>query len=366
MPQNTILNGGLDELYTIKEYILELNGFEENNKELELKESNLEKEIEELKNTMNGQVYQMTKKRKEQLAKSFDQQIDTVRARIKKIAAKKEKSKNAKISQRIKEETADLTAENKQFDSEIKTLFKKNRIPFFCNSRFYYSLFCPKGIAEFLIALLFVFITLLLIPCGIYFLLLKEPKIWMLVAIYFIDIIIVAGGHMLIRHATLEKHRNEIDSARGIHNKIMANNKKIKAIRNAIMKDKDESPYNLEKYDKELFELDNKLSEIAQEKNMALKDFEANIRPTLEEEIRTPYLKDINIRKEQFDCVHKESLAAENKIKDLSLILAKDYGGYLGNDTLTLDKIDSLIEILEQKRANTIGEALNLQKQMSQ
>ena len=56
---------------------------------------------------------------------------------------------------------SDIREENRQLNAAIKTLFKKNHVPAFCNTKMYYCLFSPKGMSEFLELL-----VILLVICG--------------------------------------------------------------------------------------------------------------------------------------------------------------------------------------------------------
>lgn len=357
MPDN-ILSGGIEELYTVKENILELNGFREKYKEQEAIEDSAETRLEDKENVMNMEIQQTLNQRKNEIIRSYDEQIDEVKNRLKKINTKKEKAKNVRVSKRIEKETDSLTAENKQLRSEARTVFKKGRVPFFCNSRFYFSLFAPKGLGDAGILILFILITLLAIPCGIYYLLLPDPKIWMLILIYFIDIIVFGGLYALTHHMTKEKHPEEIKGVRQIRNKILINKKKIKAIKNSIVKDPDESHYGLDKYDKELLELDNKVSEIAQDKSKALKVFEKETKAVIIAEINSRYQKELDALNEAYQKIHAENTVLADKVKDMSLKLVREYEGYLGKDCLTPETTDQLIAFMEDGRAKTVSEAI--------
>lgn len=364
MAQENILGGGIESLYTIKETLLELDGYKQTSAGLEQKEALLEQDADEKERLMNEEINQTLLNRKEDVARSFDDQIEKIQSRIKKTQFKKDKSKDALVTKRIKDETSTLREENQQYSMEARTIFKKAHIPSLCNSRLYYALFAPKGIGDIGIVLLFILAALLLLPCGIYFVLLKDPKIWMLILIYFIDVILVLGAYRLIYHLTREEHPDDIMKVRILRQKIRANHKKIDAIKNAIKRDSDESRYNLDHFDKELKQLEDKYSEIIKEKNTALLNFESETRRAIIQETQAGWQKEIAGLKEQLDEVHRELQLQEDRIKDLSLSLARDYEGYLGKDLLTLDKIDQLIDILESRKAGTISEAVSYLKQV--
>ena len=102
------------------------------------------------------------KKRKEQIAASYDRQIDVNNSKIRQVQPKKDKQKSQRMEDRINKETADIREENRQLNAAIKTLFKKNHVPAICNTKMYYCLFSPKGMSEFLELL-----VILLVACGV-------------------------------------------------------------------------------------------------------------------------------------------------------------------------------------------------------
>jgi hypothetical protein len=126
---SAILHGGIDELNTIKESVLELTGYQEQNAELEKEEIRLEKLISLKEKELTEEPETTLKKRKSELVTTYESQLATLNARDKKVRAKKEKDKGIKVSERIAEETLELREHNyKLFDDtsgSIKVNFNK-------------------------------------------------------------------------------------------------------------------------------------------------------------------------------------------------------------------------------------------------
>jgi hypothetical protein len=159
MEQDTILCGGVDALYTMKENLLELEGYKAMSSELALKEDQLEKQLDYKEKALAEEIMITIKKRKLEVEASFDEQIDKVKARIKKVNAKKDKEKDAKISERIRVETTDLTTEKIRLKEEMKAVFQKNSIPRVLYYSLYYALFLPRCIKDICTILLTIFGT---------------------------------------------------------------------------------------------------------------------------------------------------------------------------------------------------------------
>ena len=63
------------------------------------------------------------------------------------------------------------------------------------------------------------------------------------------------------------------------------------------------------------------------------------------------------------DKVIADTAQAENKIKALTLKIASEYEPVLGKDLINLDRIESLINIIEAGNATNISEAVQFHRQ---
>ena len=171
---NAILHGGIEELNTIKELVIELTGYQEKNAELLKEEVRLEKLIAGKEKDLNDETESTLKKRKSELIAAYENQLSALNARNKKIRAKKEKDKSVKMYERISEETAELREKNKELALEIKTKLRAGKTPGICNTTLFYALFMPKSIAEFLLFILSLLLLFFAVPFGIYLLFFAE------------------------------------------------------------------------------------------------------------------------------------------------------------------------------------------------
>ena len=54
----------------------------------------------------------------------------------------------------------------------------------------------------------------------------------------------------------------------------------------------------------------------------------------------------------------------EQKQKDMSINLSTNYGAYLGEENMAVDKINLLSQLIADGRAANVGEAVNISKAM--
>ncbi len=359
---NAILHGGIDELNTIKEHVMELNGYQEKNAELLKEEARLDKLIAGKEKDLNDETENTLKKRKSELVATFESQLTALNARNKKIKAKKEKDKGVKVSERIFEETAELRDRNKELALEIKTKLKAGKTPKLCNTTLFYALFMPKGIGELLLFFAVLLLVFLVIPFGIYLLFFaKKFSELALAIIYVILILLVGSAYLAVNNKIKEPHLDTIRAVRLLRNQYRRNSKNVRDIQKGIKNDADESAYGLEQYDDELNEIAAEITRVTEEEKQAVTVFETETAPQIKEEIRGRYASELASLKESYTDVCANQKATEDKVKEYSLMMSKQYEAYIGKDMLTVQKLDRLISRIEKGEANDIGEALAIE-----
>jgi hypothetical protein len=362
MDDSNLLTGGIDQLNEIKECLLERYGCQSNVETLLLEEEMLEKSITDLEQAMKEETQKTLKKRRLEIEDTFDQQEDKLQTRIKRVKDKREKSKNAKVSQRIDTETSSLRQENAQLKLEAKTLFRQKHIPSICNTKLYYALYSPACFTDILFILITIVITLLLIPCGIYFLLLPEEKILYLILTYVFTVLLFGGIYLILGNNTKDKYFAELQKVKGIRGQLRANKRKIAVIKKNIRKDRDESTYGLQEFDSELAKLEQERAEVAAQKKEALATFDNTTVLIIASEIEVNYKTKLVTQREEHEKVKSSLSKAEEKIKALTLKIASDYEPFLGKERMTLKQVDTLISILQDGNATNISEAVAFYK----
>lgn len=361
--EENILSGGIQELQTVKDTLLKLDGYKENNHILSAEEKKLEKNIQNKEKAINDEILSTIKRRKEEIETTYNDQVDKTRSRIKKVRGKKEKSKSTKISERISAETTELRDEYSRMKLEAKTVFKQNQVPSFCNSRLYYALYLPKGFGDVIIIGLVLLLVLLIIPCAVYFLLLQDKGMIYLALDYVVTVIFFGAMYMLIDNNTKDKHVKSLVKVREIRGYLSNNKKEQKKIRKQILRDKDESSYGLEKYNEELQELENEIHTILEQRKDALDIFENTTRFVIGEEIKARYQEELTALKDEYGRVSNELKKTEGNITMISMEIARNYEAYMGKEFMLVDKLDQLEDQMKLNNLLTISDAIAQLKQ---
>ena len=190
--ESAILNAGLEELNTIKEQVMEYQGYQDKNQELKKEEQRLGKLLDGKEKELSEEMESVLKKRRSEIINCYEGQIANLNARNKKVKSKKDKAKGMKVSERIEEETSELNEENKALVTEIKAKRKAEKIPRICNTTLFYGLFMPKSISEFVVFLCTMLLIFLALPFGIYQLpFVKAVGELALAVIYFVLILLL-------------------------------------------------------------------------------------------------------------------------------------------------------------------------------
>jgi len=360
---NAILHGGIEELNTIKESVLELNGYQERNAELEKEEARLEKLIEGKEKELNDEIDTTIKKRRSELESSYENQLATLNTRNKKIKAKKEKDKGIKVTERIAEETSELRDKNTELALEMKTKLKAGKTPKICNTTLFYALFMPRTPMEFLVFILSLLLVFFAIPFGIYFLFFAKKTGELALAIIYVVIILLVGSiYLFINNKVKETHLETIRAVREVRKQYIKNRRTIKRIQKGIKNDADESIYGLERYDDELAEVETEIRRIMEEEKQELNTFETVTSGKIKAEIKNRYEEELTSLRKKYKETSDEQKKMEDKVKDYSLMMSTQYETYLGKEVLTVQKLDKLIARIKAGEASDIGEAIALEK----
>lgn len=328
----------------------------------------LERRISVEEKKIADEINTTIRKRRLEIEGSYDDRLEENRTRKKTVANNRNKKKNQRINKRIEEETKDVRSDNRRLENEMKLLLKKNRTPSFCKSKLFFIMFNPKGLDEIIAMLVAFTIYFAGIPAGVMLLfknlLLKDNKstpIWSVVIVC-VMVIIQLVIYFAIFSATKSQHKDVIDQARSIRDKMKANKRQINAIKSSIHKDNDEKQYNLDAYDDKLDKLNKEAEQLGQEKQEALSLFENETKQVIIDEIngrRLQAVEDMKAEKQNFEY---NITGLEAQYNEKCQIISQNFAAVIGEDMCKADKISSLISLMEEGQANSVTEAIALIK----
>lgn len=360
--EENVLNKGIESLKELKEKLVQLDRHQNENSILAGDVKKLEKSIKSKETSIEDEINLTIKKRKEEIVGTYNQEISKSQEEITQIQNKKEQSKKAQKSERVKTETSDLVKEYDQMKKDLKTKVKEDKIPSYANTKLFFALYMPKRAKDYGIILIAILLTLLIIPCGIYFFILPEQRVEYLVIIYIVTVLIFGGLYISIGNRVKDRHLPALKEIRTIRINMLKNEKKRKKISKNISKDKDESIYALDHYDEEINKKNEEIQGIEERKKEALVQFDNETKPVITEEIRGTYSEEQLNLNTQLMNVNQQIKENDENIKYLSRELVENYEAYLGKEFMSVEVINQLIKIMEEKGLETISQAISIYK----
>jgi len=336
--------------------------------EMEQRESALSRQLGESRRKLAAEekavadhISQTVKRRAADIASGYDKELGRGQERLRKARSRREKAKSQGIKERISEETAAFREENRQLKLQMKTIFQQNHVPGLCRSSWYYRLYSPRRLSEFAAFLAVLLVCFLVVPYGSY-MLIPERRPLYLGLIYFGCILVFGGLYVAVGNRTKDKYSDTIKEGRQIRNQIYSNEKKIKRITREIRRDKNEAVYNLQKHDDEIAQIEQMMSETAAKKKEALNTFETVTRNIIADEISANNKEKLDLLKEACDFQEGELRALNEELKDKSLFVTNRFGAYLEKEFLQPQRLDALLDIIENGTAANLSEAMDQYK----
>ena len=355
------LSGGVAELEEAKRAIIE--EAEKNLAADEAKSASRakEKELNARKMFMNDKIESTTKNRRAEIEKDHDGKIKDADRDVKEARKIKKDALSKAVSGRIKQETADLEAENRRLKKENRNLFRANKVPGFCNTKLYYALFVPRSGKDFIAFALMIIIAAALIPNVVCAFL--SWKIFYKVLIYVGIVILFALIYFLITLMTKSGDRAAVlEQGRPNMKAIRKNKKEIKKLEKGIKKDRDEEQYGLGDYDAEISRREGILADRNTAKDNALEEFDRVTSVQIKADIEAEIVPEIEKLARESEMLKTQAADRAKEAADASDMLASQYMIYLGEKNTTCEKIDALISIINEGKAQDIQQALEILK----
>lgn len=369
MPEN-VFNEKQDYLMSARDEVVKRDSMAAELEKMRAYQKKLNKNIASEEKSIADEIATTIKKRKQEISDTFDDRLDDNRARKKKVESKRDKKKNQRMNERISDETKHIRQSTRELEVEMKTTLKKNKVPSYCSSKWYFIMFNPRGAGEILGMLLSFVLVFAGVPAAVMLIIknnfLKDKTdvnvaFWC-VLIVAVLVVLLLLLYFLIYNSTKVKHSEVIKQVRSIRDKIKANKRQADAIKNSINKDKDESAYNLGAYDEKLANLDNEADNISDEKKDALKEFEKKTKQLIIDEINNRRLQTLEDMKAEKKDLEDKLTKGEKKYSEQVLKVTKQYASYLGEDLCKEDKLADLIILMEEGQAETVSQAINIYK----
>ncbi|MBR1865371.1 MAG: hypothetical protein IJ801_02570 [Lachnospiraceae bacterium] len=362
--QENVFNENVDYLYQVQTDLEAVEQLKQELIEYRNQEKNLKKALATEEKSVQDEINQLIRKRKIEIEKTYDEQIEANKNRTRNVRAKRDKARSRRMVERVSIETADLVEENRQLQMELKTMFKAQHVPAFCMSPLFYALFMTRRALEVLVLCITILFTYVGLPTLMYQLSVhvffkgNENVTLLCTLTVSVTLFILGLIYVIMLNQIKLKHYDVLLEGRAYKDKMAANERQMQAIRNQISKDKDDSVYGLDKYDDKLSELEAELGQISQEKQDSMTAFENETKQLLINEVNDRRLWKVEQMKAEIEATEEHIAVLDADIQNSSLAIANNYGAILGQEFCTPAGVADLISLMEDGSANTVSEAI--------
>lgn len=339
-----------------KEELEELQTLKETEAGLSEKEDRLENLLNTEKRRMNDTIQTTIRNRREELRATYDKELTKLHEQLKKVRSRREKAKNQGMKERIDEETAVYIEENKSLTKQMSNLAKQKRLPFICRTKLYYSLYFPRHLKEFMVLLFYAAVFFGALPGGIY-LMLPQRRAAYLIGIYAVLLLVVGGLYLFIGNRTKLLYMETLRECRAILDSKVENNRKIRRVTKEIKRDRNESHYDLGKFDDEISRLQQEQQEVSAKEKDALETYENVTKTILTDEIENSFQEKLEQLERDHNQAEEELKAARMELKEKNLLISDRYGAHLGRDFMDPAKVARLCLLIQDGYASTVNEA---------
>ena len=319
-----------------------------------------EKDIEAQKKFMTDKIDSTVKSRRNALEKTHDEQINAAKKELRSARKEKTDAKNEAVSERITDETSALVTENSKIRSRIKTLFRQAKIPGFCNSDYYYAMFATRTAKDFVIFAITVVIAVAVIPNIVCALIKTTTTIKILIYIGIVVLFLLI--YFLVFFWTRAGSKAKvIERVRPDRKRYAENRKQIKNISKNIRVDQDESTYGLHEFDAEIARCEQIAQQCEEAREAALQEFDEHTATAIKAEIESENLPIIEQMEQEAAQLKNDLSQKQSESQAATTLLANNYTSFLGAKNCTPEKIDELIALIRDGKAQTIMQAIDLQ-----
>lgn len=357
---SNFLSGGIEELESAKAAVQAADERKAELIEVEARAKEKKKNLENQKRYVSDKIESAIKERRSAIKKNLDGDVDSTEKRLKEIEKKKKKAKDAAVDARIRDNTSGNRDSIKLRKKENKAMFKAYKIPAFCNTGFYYALFAPRRLKDILVIIITVIITLGVIPnivCG----LLKNSSPVLRGIVYGVIVIVFVLIYLLIYLSTHSGNKKEgIERGRANIDVVAKNKKEMKKIAKGIKSDTDESQYGLQEFDEEIRLAQAELAEKEEKREAALKQFDDETARQITEEIEKENKETIEKMQQEADELNVTLCEKRSAAEQLTAEVNENFGVYLGKKNLSVERIDSLIALINEGKAETVMQAIDM------
>lgn len=272
-----ILFGGEKELLELKKTLQEKERYNSVLDSLDTSVEEQKEKIEKRKQAIELEMNAEIKRRREEIAKPFYDEIAVCEVEVQKIRNERERKRQELIEQMILEETEMYEKRKKNLDKQIKLVGQEEGVPAICTSRLFLAFFCPRTGKDALILVSGLVLLFLVLPMTLYFGVYGGNDKQALTTIYLVLIVFFYTIYLLINNLVKDKYLLGINKLLKLYDE----SEKLEAHRKQRIKELENIPdsaLDLEEFDSEINRLESVIGDLTGQKDMAVRNFDSDER----------------------------------------------------------------------------------------
>ena len=365
--EDTILHGGEKELLALKAELQEKKRYsallgsmdaavEEQKQKIEQRKAEIEKE-------MNLEV----KRRREEVAAPFDEEMMSCEAELQKALNERSKKREEVIASLIEEEEGIYQRRKDNLENQKKLIGQTAGIPGICTTRIFLAFFCPRTGKDALILMIGLCTLFLVLPLAIYFGVYGGNNRQTLTSIYLVLIVVFYTLYLLINNLVKDKYLVGINKLLKIKDELVkletGRKKREKELENLP-----DSALDLGEYDEEVNQLRAVLEELNRQKEVAILNFDSDERRhiAIGQEVQEKFKPELDHMRSVLEDARDSYVKVQTEYNDFldESRMEEKYGILLQTepDIFSQTVIDELIFFLNHSDAENISKAILMRK----
>lgn len=348
-------SGGMDEINVMIEDVVKRDNLTNEIKNIINEGKRLEKELEDEKRNLAKDIADTVNAEMAKAVEEEDRIINESNSKLKQIRSDRSKAKEQRIKNRIEQETSEMVEENRNLHRYIRKTLNENGLPSYCDTKWFYALYCTHSGIEWLIKILVFLCGIVFIPgivCAI-----ANPWWFLKIILWAVVMVVCIMVYMTIYLLTKDKDNGVLEEMREHRDRISDNDKRVKAIKKGIRSDTDESFYHLEEFDEQIAEFERKFDAAMKLKKQKLGDFELNQKQSVIDEVNKKHMPIIEAKQsainEKFSLYNQKN----QELNEWQQKIAEQYERFLSKPYTNAACLKRMGEMIQNGSASNIGQA---------
>lgn len=315
--------------------------------------------LETYKVRITEEAAQIVKKQREQLENRLEKEVQSAVRRVEQAEKKRSQEKERQKKSHIADATQEYRERIRQAWAQIKADMKADKVPAFCGSRLWFSLFMPVFLTDYILLILVWLIEGLGIPALIYWLI-PDHNIWQFYIIFPLCLVLIIMLYIEVHRRTVGRHKETLKLCREKMNLIHELKGRIRKTEKTITKSDDESPYELRELDEKIQKARLELDTARKNQADGLREFEQHLRLDIIEEFREKSQPKLDELTGAIGHLSREKNLFMETASELQLEMVDDYEDILGAENLNAARLEQILNCLEEGGADSLEQALKI------